>query len=87
MADFETTQFMDGPLGLVIEIFYKQTVPGTKYHSFMFALTSFFRHQKDSGRQSIYKSENLFGLNCILKDDLSVLNRANFTFLSCSDKT
>ena len=43
----------------VIEIFYFQTVPGTKHHRFIFILTfyampSFFRHQKDSGRQSIY---------------------------------
>ena len=55
----------------VIEIFYFYTVPGTKHHRFMFDLTfsamlSFFRHQKDSGRQSIYKGENLYSVSCFL---------------------
>ena len=59
-------------LSFVIEIFYFQTVPGTKHHRFIFILTfyampSFFRHQKDSGRQSIYKGENLYNVSCILE--------------------
>ena len=59
-------------LSFVIEIFNFQTVPGTKQHRFMFNLTfyampSFFRHQKDSGSWSIYKGENFFNENCILR--------------------
>ena len=58
-------------LSFEIEIFYFQTVPGTKHHRFIFTLTfsaipSFFRHQKDSGRQSSYKGENLYNVSCIL---------------------
>ena len=58
-------------LSFVIEIFYFQTVPGTKHHRFILYLTfynmpSFFRHQKDSGSWSIYKGENLFNVSCIL---------------------
>ena len=55
----------------VIEIFYFQTVPGTKHHRFMINLTfyavpSLFRHQKDSGSWSIHKGENFFNESCIL---------------------
>ena len=62
-------------LSFVIEIFYFQTVPGTKHHRLMFSLTFFamllfFRHQKDSGRQSIYKGENLYAVSCILIPNL-----------------
>ena len=58
-------------LSFVIEIFYFQTVPGTKHHRLMYNLTfsamaSVIRHQKDSGRQSIYKGENLYDVSCIL---------------------
>ena len=58
-------------LSFVIEILYKQTVPGTKHHSFIIVFTffstpSFFRHQKDSGSWSIYNIEDLFNENCIL---------------------
>ena len=58
-------------LSFVIEILYFQTVPGTKHHIFMLTLTFFtmllfFRHQKDSGRQSIYKGQNLYAVSCII---------------------
>ena len=71
-------------LSFVIEIFYFQTVPGTKHHRFIlgltfFSLPSFFRHQKDSGRQSIYKGENLYDVSCIL--GFFIQSSTNFVLL------
>ena len=78
-------------LSFVIKIFYLYTVPGTKHHRFMFSLTfsampSFFRHQKNSGRQSIYKGENLYCVSCILgfihgnRDSLLSIAKGNQSF-------
>ena len=62
-------------LSFVIDIFYFQTVPGTKHHRVMLTLTFsamplFFRHQKDSEGKSISKGENLYSVSCILAASL-----------------